>query len=721
MDVIAAGGEDRDTVMAEGPSTVSVPKWFADLMDQVGAHLDQMEGLVQECHTRSLEVQAQFPELARAYSEALGNQHFLYDLALKGRAEIEKASAEIAELRGASNQFAEYVERALALVVNSAQAEFQSLRAELEKQVEKTRLLEDGAAKSRTHQLALRRKDQAREATAKRKTAAESAKLASLEKSVDALKAVVRDMQAQMAAQDDVWAKRVDLLVTELEKRKEELVDGYPAEHVRSVVCSWDGRSRPPPLNEVDAVMLGVKNSLEDAFAQGESSGKGKEPAFPRVSPGVSEAGGNNLPPLPPNWVPLPSSPSDSSSSSEDEGKKGKGKAKSRRGRSKEREDRLLDILEQMAGKLAGKPDSGHLAPIKLAPPPTFSGDKAMDFRTWITEVDRFLVVEGRRFPSTLHQIAWVGTLLAGRARTWFQDRERDLQAKHLQDNWGAFREALEARFLRTDEDHRDLLRMEELRYKGDIEDYLAKMEAYNLRAGAHGVVLKRIIRKGLPNDILDLIGVHEEPNLTDLDFLALVRRVGKRAEYAKSQRAGSSAGPSSLDPQRKAKDKKRKAFEASTADPPPSREGRDKKKARKGKPAFSAPPTGRPSSSGATGANATPRGSGKLRHSDAGEALKGIPRKVTEKRRKAGECARCGKLGHSWKFCRGEIVTGANTVAAATPRLPPPVAPTAATTTAAAVPEPATTTAQPGFMSGIAGIFDEEVELLDYEVRTLS
>src|SRR4051794_9006514 len=110
MDVVTPGSDGADTVMSEGPTTANVPKWFAELLEQVRAHLDQMEGLVRECQGRSMSIQGQFPELAKAYEDVLENHNYLNDLALKGRVEIDRQRADLAELRRASNQFAAYVE-----------------------------------------------------------------------------------------------------------------------------------------------------------------------------------------------------------------------------------------------------------------------------------------------------------------------------------------------------------------------------------------------------------------------------------------------------------------------------------------------------------------------------------------------------------------------------------------------------------------------------------
>jgi hypothetical protein len=82
---------------------------------------------------------------------------------------------------------------------------------------------------------------------------------------------------------------------------------------------------------------------------------------------------------------------------------------------------------------------------MSLKAPPSYSGERNVNFRTWLQEVERFLRTEEECFVSEVHKINYVGSLMTGKATQWFQERERQLAADQLNDNWRAFKSKMQS------------------------------------------------------------------------------------------------------------------------------------------------------------------------------------------------------------------------------------------------------------------------------------
>jgi hypothetical protein len=94
--------------------------------------------------------------------------------------------------------------------------------------------------------------------------------------------------------------------------------------------------------------------------------------------------------------------------------------------------------------------------------------------------VERYLQYFRDEFHNDIDKIRWVGGILEDKALAWYDNCEEDMKKFFQVDNWKSFTTMREERFVDKQEEEQSLGKMNDLKYSGDIEDYLTKMETLN-------------------------------------------------------------------------------------------------------------------------------------------------------------------------------------------------------------------------------------------------
>jgi hypothetical protein len=109
------------------------------------------------------------------------------------------------------------------------------------------------------------------------------------------------------------------------------------------------------------------------------------------------------------------------------------------------------------------------------------------------------------------------------------------LSSALLEDNWRSYAAALEEQFTDKREIERDLRRMKELVYKGNVDDYLMQIEELNGRVQARGVIFRDLIKAAMPAEILRMVySRHGKIPNDDLEFVTTLREAGAVTEEMK-------------------------------------------------------------------------------------------------------------------------------------------------------------------------------------------
>src|SRR5436190_6927139 len=254
------------------------------------------------------------------------------------------------------------------------------------------------------------------------------------------------------------------------------------------------------------------------------------------------------------------------------------------------------------------------------------------------------MLLKPNRFPSERTKILWaLGFFEGDKAQLWAQSYETKLFKHEKYADWNFFKAKLSRTCDLADEDVDALTKMEEWQYKGDIMSYLDRLKFLNERAQLSGSALKRAVRKGLPEKIIDHMSLLGNQSTTESLWQSL-KKAGKAYESALQAKksvglggnttAGSSSGQSSVTKKNKSQG------ETSTNPTSPKGKGRDTQNSK--------------SSERSSSKREYPK-----RFDTFEEAVKGIPKELIKKRSDAKQCARCGKPGHKATFCAGEVNTG--------------------------------------------------------------
>jgi hypothetical protein len=88
-----------------------------------------------------------------------------------------------------------------------------------------------------------------------------------------------------------------------------------------------------------------------------------------------------------------------------------------------------------------------------------------------------------------------------------------------------------EERFIDAEEEKECLRKMKDLQYKGDIQDYIVKMEALNYQVCLSGIAWRESLHSGLNEDIKDRPSFSKLITNDDAEYELLLRQVGHAYE----------------------------------------------------------------------------------------------------------------------------------------------------------------------------------------------
>ena len=112
---VVKGSPDPD--IEYNPVSYEAPQWFLQTMDQLYAHFSLFEELLDECKKKSLDVEAQLPDLARLYQKLVHDANRFYLEVKEDNTSLRNLQLDQwAFFKEASTQFAGEVNTALIAV-----------------------------------------------------------------------------------------------------------------------------------------------------------------------------------------------------------------------------------------------------------------------------------------------------------------------------------------------------------------------------------------------------------------------------------------------------------------------------------------------------------------------------------------------------------------------------------------------------------------------------
>ena len=266
--------------------------------------------------------------------------------------------------------------------------------------------------------------------------------------------------------------------------------------------------------------------------------------------------------------------------------------------------DEATPWLKELLDKLSTKPEA---KPPSMKLPETYDGSDVSKFRSWWRSVTRYMRVYASTMRKDEIKITWIGALLRGEALNWYHAREGRHETNGTQDEWEAFRKALEERFKDTLEKRKDESTMRKLRYSGSISNYLAQIDEYNGRVGMTGITFRNMIIEAMPEKIIDMVfnraGGIPDDDETLLETIKIAGQIVEENQRIKNSIHGQGT--------------KRKV-PTNNSDPPAKKPKTNREQVWK---SFE-------------------------------DAFKGIPQSELNEYRDSEGCRRCGKNGHRALFC---------------------------------------------------------------------
>ena len=89
----------------------------------------------------------------------------------------------------------------------------------------------------------------------------------------------------------------------------------------------------------------------------------------------------------------------------------------------------------------------------------------------------------------------------------------------------------MEERFMDPEDETECLEKMKKLQYKGDIQDYIVKMEDLNYHVCLSGIAWQHVLHSGLNEEIKDRISVLKITPNDNAEYELLLRQVGRAYE----------------------------------------------------------------------------------------------------------------------------------------------------------------------------------------------
>jgi hypothetical protein len=89
----------------------------------------------------------------------------------------------------------------------------------------------------------------------------------------------------------------------------------------------------------------------------------------------------------------------------------------------------------------------------------------------------------------------------------------------------------MEEQFIDTEEEKENLRKMKQLQYKGDIRDYIVKMEDLNYQVCLSGIAWRVALHSSLNKDIKDRLSFSKLTPNDDTEYESLLNQVGRAYE----------------------------------------------------------------------------------------------------------------------------------------------------------------------------------------------
>lgn len=215
--------------------------------------------------------------------------------------------------------------------------------------------------------------------------------------------------------------------------------------------------------------------------------------------------------------------PSDSSESS-DEGRDPKGRSR-RQDRQKRRPRTPLTHPEATY-----RNDGPKQAKIP------FNGDPKQDVRHWIDQMETLIELQPKVQWSDKVKILWASLELAGSAASFWKNYKERLSVEPKLGTWERFKKELLIQYGNRTSQEQAKQKMDKLRQTGPIDDYLNEMQNLEWDANVGSTVMKSMILTGINSSLeTRLSAAIEEPEYFP-DWLAWVRRVGRKDADVKAR-----------------------------------------------------------------------------------------------------------------------------------------------------------------------------------------
>jgi len=279
---------------------------------------------------------------------------------------------------------------------------------------------------------------------------------------------------------------------------------------------------------------------------------------------------------------------------------------------------------------------------IRIPEPEKFDGtlDANPSYQRWYEKMNDYLNHNRGKWDDDSDLIRILGAFLTGRARDWFDQRARRLRNNRQNDKFGAFVSAMDERYKVDFEVKVNYKKLFQVKYTGNILQYLDKLEGLNEKVGIAGITWREVIKDGLPHELRkELAKVKGGEPEEDDALMGALKEIGLAHEkfLAEEKVRGNSGGGQDSGAKGKGKGKRKRGSEKDND----AQEKEDTPAVKKPKGAQT-PAAGK----------STPR----FTKEQESEALKGIPQNLREARMNKGLCTRCGLPKHRWQWCRKEI-----------------------------------------------------------------
>ncbi|KAI1818872.1 hypothetical protein F4861DRAFT_549116 [Xylaria intraflava] len=161
--------------------------------------------------------------------------------------------------------------------------------------------------------------------------------------------------------------------------------------------------------------------------------------------------------------------------------------------------ERLARALEEFS-----RPSLG-INQTHLQKPSNYDGKDITKFKGWWFEIRTYVETYPESFRNDKQKIFWTGSLLKEKAREWHQQRIIQVEKMRLADTWESYSQAIMERFTDYSESARNAKKMKELKYTGDISQYLSDLLQLNLAVEWSGKTFRNHISAVIPRRITEM------------------------------------------------------------------------------------------------------------------------------------------------------------------------------------------------------------------------